>query len=110
MPDFYKVSLTEKAKSDVREIFDYLENERGNDFAIGFIDNLLKQIDTLEQFPFRCPSIPEVTNIANADYRHLMLPPFRIVYKITDKNVIILIVADGRRDMTSLLRDRLIGY
>ncbi|RPJ74031.1 MAG: type II toxin-antitoxin system RelE/ParE family toxin, partial [Desulfobacteraceae bacterium] len=34
--------------------------------------------------------------------------PYRIIYRVMDKNVYVLLVVDGRRDMQSLLQRRLL--
>jgi toxin ParE1/3/4 len=38
-----------------------------------------------------------------------MLAPYRIIYYLSDDRVIIVLIADGRRDMRSLLAQRLLG-
>jgi len=43
------------------------------------------------------------------EYREVFLKPTRIIYRIIEKKVYILLIADGRRDMDALLQRRLLG-
>jgi len=42
------------------------------------------------------------------EYREMFFKPYRIIYRVMDKNVYILLIVDGRRDMQSLLQRRLL--
>jgi toxin ParE1/3/4 len=45
----------------------------------------------------------------NEDYRQISFKPYRIIYRIADRHVIVYLIADGRRDMRTLLARRLLG-
>ena len=47
----------------------------------------------------------------NADHalERLFFKPYRVTYRVLDKKVVIYVMADGRRDMQSLLSRRLLG-
>ena len=36
------------------------------------------------------------------------MKPYRVIYRVVDRDVAILLIADGRRDMQSLLATRLL--
>ena len=42
------------------------------------------------------------------EFRELHFKPYRLIYRIMDKQVIVYCVVDGRRDMQSFLLRRLI--
>ena len=42
------------------------------------------------------------------EYREIFFKPYRIIYRIMKKNVYVLLIVDGRRDMQSLLQRRLL--
>ena len=42
------------------------------------------------------------------EYREIFFKPYRIIYRVMDKNVYVLLIADGRRDMQTLLQKRLL--
>lgn len=43
------------------------------------------------------------------EYRQAHFKPYRLIYRVSGKQVIIYIIADGRRDMQSLLMRRMLG-
>jgi len=43
------------------------------------------------------------------EYREIFFKPYRIIYRIVEKNVYIHLIVDGRRDMQTLLQMRLLG-
>jgi toxin ParE1/3/4 len=45
----------------------------------------------------------------NRSYRQIFFKPYRILYRIRSNTVFIAVIADGRRDMASLLARRLSG-
>ena len=42
------------------------------------------------------------------EYREVHFKPYRIVYRVSDDAVRVLMIADGRRDMEALLQRRLL--
>jgi len=48
-----------------------------------------RQIDSLEQFPLRCPVIPE-SRERGKEYRHLIYGDFRTVFRVDDFHVVIM--------------------
>ena len=54
-------------------------------------------------------SVPkELRSLAIKDYRQSFFKPYRVIYRIVDRQVIVYLIADGRRDMQSLLARRLL--
>ena len=43
------------------------------------------------------------------EYRQVCFKPYRLIYRIVASEVLVFIIADGRRDMQSLLARRLLG-
>ncbi len=95
MTERYRVEITATAEADIAEIWEYIAQDRP-ETAIGFIRHLEEQIETLEQFPERCPRIPENTVLGSA-YRHLLFGNYRSIFKISGDRVIILRVLHGSR-------------
>jgi len=44
-----------------------------------------------------------------SEYRQVFLKPYRLIYRVHSKQVIVYVVTDDRRDMASLLARRLLG-
>jgi len=43
------------------------------------------------------------------DYRQTFFKPYRIIYRVEGRRVYVYLIADGRRDMRTLLERRLLG-
>jgi toxin ParE1/3/4 len=43
------------------------------------------------------------------DYRQVVFKPYRLIHRVMGRDVVVFVIADGRRDMQSLLTRRLLG-
>jgi toxin ParE1/3/4 len=43
------------------------------------------------------------------EYRQVFFKPYRLIYRVVARDVVVFVIADGRRDMQSLLARRLLG-
>jgi toxin ParE1/3/4 len=104
----FAVFLTDDAARDLEELYDYIALHD----APGKADHVLAQIEKafskLSEFPERGVYPKELSAIGVREYREIFFKPYRIIYRIMSKNVYILLITDGRRDMTSLLQRRLL--
>jgi toxin ParE1/3/4 len=99
--------LTLGAEQDVEAIFDYALEHRSAAQANALLEVLLNAIATLERLPERGAAPRELVAMGITDYRQIVVAPYRIIYRIVDLTVFIFVIADGRRDMQSLLERRL---
>ena len=91
----YEVEITPIAETDIAGIWEYIaQDSPGN--ASAFITALEEQITSLEQFPERCPHIPE-NEILGTVYRHLLYGSYRTIFRITGTTIVILRVIHGAR-------------
>ena len=58
--------------------------------------------------PERGRVVPELAAVGIRTYRELVVEPWRLVYRITEKTVYVLAVLDGRRNIEDVLLDRLV--
>jgi toxin ParE1/3/4 len=63
----------------------------------------------LSEFPERGACPQELLTIGVREYREFFFKPYRIIYRVMDKNVYVLLIVDGRLDKQSLLQRRLLG-
>jgi toxin ParE1/3/4 len=42
------------------------------------------------------------------EFRQVLFKPYRMIYRVMENNVYVLLIADGRRDMQKLLQRRLL--
>jgi toxin ParE1/3/4 len=104
----FAVLLTIDAARDLNELYDYIALHDSPRKA----DNVLKQIEktfsTLSEFPERGVYPQELLKIGIREYREIFFKPYRIIYRVMDQNVYVLLIVDGRRDMQLLLQRRLL--
>ncbi|GGY92504.1 type II toxin-antitoxin system RelE/ParE family toxin [Novosphingobium colocasiae] len=105
----YAVEITRGAEDDLEEIHSYRMELRGGDDADALIDQFLAVIETLETFPERGAVPKELESTGIREFRQLLLGPYRLIYRVMDTRVIILVIVDGRRDVQTLLERRLLG-
>lgn len=105
----HAVELTQGAEDDLEEIHAHLSGLRGIDDADALIAEFLEVVDSLEVFPARGSVPQELEGLGIREFRQVLLRHFRLIYRILDARVVILVIADGRRDMRTLLEHRLLG-
>ena len=105
----YEVLLADKAERDLEAIRDYIAETDSPASAHRVLDVLLEVVTTLERFPERGSHPRELLALGHVEYRQIVRKPWRVFYRVSGKRVYIVLIADGRRDMRSLLAQRLLG-
>jgi toxin ParE1/3/4 len=105
----HEVLLTAGAERDLEDIHDYVAEFDSPAKADHVLDRLLEIATSLESFPER-GSIPrELRVLGIREYRQTFFKPYRLIYRVLGERVFIHLIADGRRDMQTLLARRLLG-
>lgn len=104
----YRVILTLAAKSDLRELFRYVEQHDSAEHADALVSGIEQAITALKTLPERGHCPPELQRLGNRDYHEIHFKPYRIIYAIRTGEVIVNGVLDGRRDIQTLLQQRLL--
>ena len=105
----YEVLLTDGAERDLEEIYDYIAEFDTQASADYVLDKLLAVTESLATFPERGSNPKELLAVGIREYRQTFFKPYRVIYRVIGKQVIIYLIADGRRNMQSLLGRRLLG-
>ncbi|WP_028456633.1 type II toxin-antitoxin system RelE/ParE family toxin [Chitinilyticum litopenaei] len=105
----FEVLLTEGAEQDLEAIHDYISEFDCVTNANQVLDELMVVVDSLSQFPARGSYPKELVGLGIKEYRQTLFKPYRVIYRVTGSQVIVYLIADGRRDMQSLLARRLLG-
>ena len=105
----YEVLLTEGAEQDLESIYDYIAEFDCKANADYVLDRLLEIVESLSAFPERAAYPKELVALGIRDYRQAAFKPYRVIYRVMAEKVHIYVIADGRRDMQSLLARRLLG-
>jgi toxin ParE1/3/4 len=105
----YKVLLTHSAERDLETINDHIAKNDTQANADYVLDKLMEVAESLAAFP-ECGSYPkELLALGIREYRQAHFKPYRLIYRVSGKQVIVYIIADGRRDMQTLLTRRMLG-
>ncbi len=105
----FAVFLTDDAARDLDELFDYIAVHDAPKKADHVLEQIEKAFSRLSEFPEQGAYPKELLALGLREYREVFFKPYRIIYRVMDKIVCVLLIADGRRDMQSLLQRRLLG-
>jgi toxin ParE1/3/4 len=107
--DRYTVLLTGGAEQDLESIYEYVAEFDSTASAEYVLDRLMKVVEGLATLPGRGSYPKELLALGIKDYRQTFFKPYRVIYRVVGERVYIYLIADGRRDMQSLLARRLLG-
>ena len=105
----FEVLLTKGAEQDLEAIHDYISEFDCAANANDVLDQLMDVVGSLSKFPERGSYPKELVGLGIKEYRQTFFKPYRVIYRVTGSEVIIYLIADGRRDMQSVLARRLLG-
>ena len=105
----FEVLLTEGAEQDLESIHDYIAEFDCVANANYVLDRLMQVVESLSKFPERGNYPKELAALGIKEYRQTTLKPYRVIYRVAGSQVIIYLIADGRRDMQTVLARRLLG-
>ena len=105
----YEVLLTEGAECDLEEIHDYIAEFDSPKSADRVLDRLLAVAASLADSPERGSPPKELRSLGIEEFRQVFFKPYRVIYRVIDRKVYLYVIADGRRDMQSLLAHRLLN-
>jgi toxin ParE1/3/4 len=105
----YAVTLTENALLDLDDIAQYIathDTPQKADYVARGIETAFASLAVL---PNRGAHPRELLEMGNRHFREVHFKPYRIIYRAYAREVAVFIIADGRRDMRTLLARRLLG-
>lgn len=105
----YNVLLTDDAAYDLEGLYRYITESDSAPAADRVLDRIEKVFQTLATFPERGNHPNELLSLGMRDYREVFFKPYRVSYRVIGKKVYVYLIADGRRDMQTLLARRLLG-
>lgn len=105
----HEVLLTRGAEQDLEALHAYIAEFDSVANADKVLDRLLAVVEGLSQFPERGSYPKELLALGIKDYRQTAFKPYRVIYRVLSGQVVIYLIADGRRDMQSVLARRLLS-
>ncbi len=102
----YSVRWAAAAREDLDRIVSYIAAHSLSS-ALNVADTLEEMANTLHTFPRRGHVVPELDHHGIRQWLQITTPPWRIVYRIEHRQVVIVALIDGRRSLEDALFDRL---
>ena len=103
----YEVIWSKIAENDLKNIIEYIAVDSPSN-ALKIFKNIKQKASSLYTFPDRGRIVPELRDHGILQYRELVIPPWRILYRISEKYVYVLSVLDSRQNIEDILLNRLI--
>lgn len=104
----FAVLLTYDAARDLEDIYNYIALHDAPQKADYVFEQITKAFSRLSESPERGAYPKELLSLGIREYREVFFKPYRLIYRVMDNNIYILLIVDGRRDMRSLLQRRLL--
>ena len=104
----YAVVLSPDAAADLLELHDYISENDAPAKADHVLDRIEQVVQGLAQFPERGAITKELLALGGRDYRVSYFKPFRVSFRVVGRQGDGYLIADGRRDMRTLLQKRLL--
>lgn len=104
----FTVLLTADAASDLENLYSYISKHDSPQKAKYVLDQIDKKFVSLSELPERGVYPNELLSLGIRAYREIFFKPYRIIYRVVDKIVYVYLIIDGRRDMQTLLQQRLL--
>ena len=105
----YKVLLTRDAANDLEELDTWIATHDSPEQADYVLDRINEAFQKLTELPERGTYPKELSALGMREFREVFFKPYRIIYRVERRTVYIYLVADGRRDMQTLLSQRLLN-
>jgi toxin ParE1/3/4 len=105
----FQVVLTEDAERDLDDIITYVAQNDSPRNAEHVLGRILDIADSLTVEPTRGSTPKELRALGDQEYRQIFFKPYRLIYRVVERQVVVYLIADGRRDLQTLLARRLLG-
>jgi toxin ParE1/3/4 len=105
----YRVLLTRNAVNDLEELDTWIATHDSPERADYVIDGISEAFQNLTKLPERGTYPKELSALGIHEFREVFFKPYRIIYRVERRTVYIYLIADGRRDMQTLLNRRLLN-
>jgi len=109
MSQKYGVIWAGVAENDLKEVIEYIATDSPTN-ALKALKKIRQKASSLYAFPERGRIVPELKDQGILLYRELIVPPWRIIYRISERQVYVLSFLDSRRNVEDILLGRLISH
>jgi len=104
----YPVRMTSAALRDLEEICLWIAEHDSPEKAGYVLDRLEEAAARIALMPRRGAHLDELPRGMEAEFRQVFFKPYRVIYEVQPREAVIHVIADGRRNLQSLLLRRLL--
>jgi addiction module RelE/StbE family toxin len=94
----YQVNWSPEAVEDIEETARYIEKDSPS-YAQAVIEQIIAASRQLNQFPLRGRVVPE---LEDENFRELFIYSYRLIYRVTEKQILIIAVIHGKRHLENV--------
>ena len=105
----YRVIWNKSAEMELNEIIDNIIENNGINTAFEIFQKIKDRAELLKSSPEQGRVVPELA-IITTKYREVIIRPWRLIYKIDEQEIKVLLIIDGRRNTEDVLYEKLIKY
>jgi plasmid stabilization system protein ParE len=98
----YHVVWSNIAENDLKNIIEYIADDSPPN-ALKIFKSIKQKASSLYTLPERGRIVPELRDQGILQYRELVISPWRILYRISEKSVFVLSVLDSRRNIENYI-------
>jgi len=109
MSQKYDIIWAGVAENDLKEIIEYIATDSPANALIA-LKKIKQKASSLYTLPERGRIVPGLKDQGILLYRELIVPPWRIIYRISEMKVYVLSVLDARQNVEDILLGRLIYH
>ena len=103
----HQVVWTSVSENDLKEIIEYISMDNPHN-ALNILGKIKEKASNLYTIPERGRIVPELQDQGILQYRELIVPPWRLLYRIAEQKIFVLSVIDSRRNVEDILLKRLL--
>ncbi len=103
----YKIIWTNVAENDLKNIIEYISVDSPQN-ALKILKKIKQKATNLYTLPERDRIVPELQDQGVLQYRELVIPPWRLIYRTSERKIFVLSVIDSRQNVEDILLKRLI--
>ena len=107
MNSMYEIIWSNVAENDLINIIEYISVDSPQN-ALEILEKIRQKTSSLYTLPERGRIVPELQGQGIFQYRELVIPPWRLMYRIAEREIFVMSVIDSRQNVEDVLLNRLI--
>ncbi|HEY1805888.1 MAG TPA: type II toxin-antitoxin system RelE/ParE family toxin [Terracidiphilus sp.] len=103
----YRILVTDDALRDLDDLYEWVAEHDSPQKAEYVFNRITETVKGIAVLPHRGSRPRELPPGLHAEYRQVLFKPYRVIYEVVEPDIVVHMIADGRRNLQSLLLRRL---